>query len=190
MNAVKDNVEILSAYLNTDFDFDFYFGWQNSQIVEDENGTEVLSEIADEYIKGKVVCTVKEGRDMFDTIRNKVLADILQDIVFSSDGFEQLHEEDFEEDENYSTDTFSIAVRTESDEIDVIQLVPKNKRLKLIYSQVWDGGNSDEYGISLELYNFAIYDLGLLDKDLPLLLGCTHVFITEGGDIYGFIEQK
>lgn len=82
MNAVKDNVEKLSTYLN--MDFDFYFDLQNSQIVEDENGTEVLSEIADEYIKGKVVCTVKEGRDMFDTIRNKVLAEILQDIVFSS----------------------------------------------------------------------------------------------------------
>lgn len=176
MNAVKDNVEKLSTYLNMDFD-DYFGSSLNSQIVEDENGIEVISEVADEYIEGKVVCTAEEGRKMFDAIRDKALAEILRDIVFFSDGFERLHEKDFEEDENNSTDTIPMLVRIGSDEIGVSQFVPKNKRLKLIYSQVRNnGGYSEENGINFELYNFAIYDLGLLAKDIPLLLGSSQNF--------------
>ena len=188
MYVLKDDLDALSSYL--EMDFDDYFGSSNSQIVEDENGTEVLSEVADEYVEGKVVCTAEEGREMFDEIRDEAFAYFLQDKVFFSDDFEELREEDFEEDENNSTDTVKMFVRIGSDEIGVSQFAPKNKRLKLIYSQVWNGGYSEENGISSELYDYATHYLGLFAKDIPSLLGCTHVFRTAGGDIYGFIEQK
>lgn len=188
MYALGNDLEGLSSYL--DMDFDDYFGVANSQIVKDENGTEVLSEVADEYVEGKVVCTAEEGREIFNDIKYKVLTRILQNIFDNSKEPEKLYEEDFEEEENNSTDTIPMFVRIGSDEIGVSQFVPKNKRLKLIYSQVWNGGYSEENGISSELYDYATHDLELFAIDIPKLLGCTHVFRTAGGDIYGFIEQK
>lgn len=74
-----EDIEGLSTYI--DMDFDDYFGSACSQIVKDENGIEVLSEVADEYVEGKVVCTAEEGREIFDHIRDKVLFDIIYDLL-------------------------------------------------------------------------------------------------------------
>lgn len=236
MNAVKDDLEGLSSYI--DMDFDDYFGSLNSQIVEDENGTEVLSEIADEYVEGKVVCTAEEGREMFDAIKRGVFESIIYDILKHSETRERIIELlDFALQDEYSDpayivtgknfvkelsekindgekiielkeDDFEIAEDTTSyNSIPVIgsysdsdfgemmgvvgYITPKNKSLKLRYSQTWqDNGTSEEDGISVELYNYAARNLNMSNADIPSFLGCTHVFETEDGDIYGFIEQK
>lgn len=69
-------------------------------------------------------------------------------------------------------------------------MTPRDKRLKLKYSQLWlGGGSSEEDGISMELYNYAINNLGLCNRDIPSFLGCTHMYETLEGDIYGFIKE-
>lgn len=92
MYALKDNVKDLSTYIK--IDFNDYFGSCNSQIVKDENGIEVLSEVPNEYVEGRVVCTAEEGREMFDEIRDEALTEILQDIVDVSEELEEIDESD------------------------------------------------------------------------------------------------
>lgn len=112
----------------------------------------------------------------------------------------ELSEDDFEEVANFN-DVNSVSIPKEVEIIDDdfekctikerTPFVPKNKKLKFRYSQTWQGNDySEEDGISLELYNYAVNYLGFMATDIPSFLGCTHVFETEDGDIYGFIEQK
>lgn len=193
MNAVRDNLEDLSSYL--DLDFDDYFGSANSQIVEDENGIEVLSEVSDEYVEGKVVCTAEEGREMFDNIRDDVLKEILQEKVDNQEEIIRLHKEDIKEAEGGDNYTFPLPIEVEDGYTEVNQFATKSKDLKLIYSQTWnENGYSEEVGISTELYDFIVHKFNVCFREIPIFLGCTHFFEHEDADgglvIYGFIEQK
>lgn len=167
MKAVKDDIEGLSSYI--DMDFDDYFGSLNSQIVEDENGTEVLSKVADKYVEGKVVCTAKEGREMFDDIRDSLLSDIIYDLLdnasrccdeliglseyaikeikYSSD--EYVLEDDYDDLEFYFEDNDEITVFVDSSYEDLFFFANENCR------------NCDPY-------TFA------------KLIGCTHYFDDRG----------
>lgn len=157
MNAVKDNVEDLSTYI--DMDFYDYFGSSASQIVKDENGIEVLSEVPDEYVEGKVVCTAEEGREMFDEIRDDVLADILQDILESKENLDNLTEDEVEPDE-YGV------------------YYPKNESLTIIINDT----PSDTFfsncmdGIGTFMLNYCDMER----YDIAKILGCTHYFCDRG----------
>lgn len=101
-----------------------------------------------------------------------------------------MRDEDFEK--GYGKNSFMIKnVDGEDDEeIDeYVYLRPRDKGLHLSMSQQWDDYDSTEEGISIGLYNI-LSSLGYGFSDMASILGCTHIYITESGDIYGFIEQK
>lgn len=157
MYAVKDNLKDLSTYL--EMDFDDYFGSANSQIVEDGNGIEVLSEVADEYIEGKVVCTAEEGREMFDEIRDEVLAGILQDILDAKEALDVIGEDEVEPDEDgiYYPKDESLTI--------IINDTPSDT----FFSNCMDG-----------IGTFMLNYCDMERYDIAKVLGCTHYFCDRG----------
>lgn len=163
MKVVKDDIETLASYI--DLDFEDYF---SSQIVKDENGIEVLSEVADEYVSGKVVCTAEEGREMFDEIRDEALTEILQDIVDYYDGLEEISEFDIKD----------------------IELDDYGKRFDYYKHKdinfKWIGEVNDEIDSYSDSWMDDLYDfcycqchLNITKGQFAFLIGATHVFSDE-----------
>lgn len=158
MYVLKDDVEKLSSYI--DMDFDDYFGSSNSQIVEDDNGTEVLSEVTDEYVEGKVVCTAEEGREMFSDIRDEALAEILQDILDAKEALDVIGEDEVEPDEDgiYYPKDESLTI--------IINDTPSDT----FFYESW----MDEIG------NFMLNYCDMERYDIAKVLGCTSYFCDRG----------
>lgn len=158
MYVLKGDIEGLSSYL--EMDFDDYFGSANSQIVENENGAEVLSEVPNEYVEDKVVCTAEEGREMFSDVRDEVLAEILQDILESKESLDNLTENEVEPDEDGV-------------------YYPKDESLTIIINDT----PSDTFFLESWMDRIGTFMLDYCDMeryDVAQVLGCTHYFCDRG----------
>lgn len=164
MYAVKDNVKALSNYI--DMDFDYYFGSSNSQIVKDENGIEVLSEVPDEYVEGKVVCTAEEGREMFDEIRDEALKELLEDLLDYYDGLYELDE----------TEIVNVEFDDYGNRLDDY----KTKDIKFLWlGEIDDTGSRFVEDWMENLEHWLNNHMRLTDYEIASLIGATHYFSDE-----------